>query len=113
MNIDFAQEFLDTFNKTYNTQIDNFSDLYDALTQKPTKDKMFYMHSYDIPKDLMKAGFINKEGTWVWFLCRMKSKTDNDIDRILFSMVVRDPKRLRTLADHMIKSAEKMERGET
>ena len=101
---------MNAFNEIYGTSIDKYGTLFSALAQKPdmvSDSDPFYMHVYDIPENRMSAGFIKEELGWIWYLCSMKD--DGSIKQVLFSMLVKDPKRLRQIADHMIKSAEKME----
>ena len=82
-----------------------------VMMEKPDRKGIFHLKAFDIPDGLLRGGIMNMEadGNWVYFLCKMTE--DGEVDEVLLSLVIHDPKRLRSLAKNMEQAAEKIEKG--
>ena len=95
---DMAKEFMNLFNETYGTEIDNFSDLFDTLAQKIPEEgtKHFLMHTHDIPTDHIRLSLVKQKSGNV--LCVLKTKEDGNVSHVLFAIVIHSSKDLRNAA---------------
>ena len=90
--------------------MNNIGEMLDHMIfrEKPDKNGVFHIHAYDIPEGKLKAGMMKHGKECIYFICSINDQ--DEIDRVLLSMIIRNPERLRMLAKQMNTCAEQLEK---